>query len=258
MPVIDPAGQAAELLWAAWQTGQRRADLPVDARPRDAAEGMAVQDALGAIAGHAYGWKIAATSSAGQAHIAVDGPLPGRLFDRFRYADGEELPSHDLHMSVVEAEFAFRMGADLGGEPHVDDVLAAVDAMHLAVEVPDSRFDRFELVGAAQLIADDACAGRFILGRAVPGWAELDLAAHPTALHVNGAVAAKGGGGNVLSDPRLALAWLANELPRLGHRLRAGDVVSTGTTTVPVKIGPGDAVVADFGELGTVRLSFAR
>ncbi len=260
--MIDRAARAAELIWAAWQTGQRRTDLPTDCRPGDAQAGMAVQAALEVIAGPSYGWKLAATSPAGQRHIAVDGPLAGRLFDRFRYPDGDQLPSHDLHMSVAEAEFAFVIDRDLDAAPGLDftmdEVLGAVRAMHLAMEVPDSRFTRFETVGAAQLIADDACAGRFVLGRAVPGWAELDLASHQTALHVNGAVAAKGSGANVLGDPRIALTWVANELPRLGRRLRAGDVVTTGTSTVPATIQAGDRVTADFGELGTVSVGFAR
>ncbi len=258
----DSVARAAELIWTAWQTGRRMGELPPDCRPGDVLAGMAMQDALEVIAGPSYGWKLAATSPAGQAHIAVDGPLAGRLFDRFRYEDGDVLPSDDLHMRVAEAEFAFVFDRDLDAVPGrrftLDEVLAAVRVMHLAIEVPDSRFTRFETVGAAQLVADDACAGRFVLGRPVRGWADLDLSSYPTALQINGAVVAKGSGGNVLGDPRVALHWLANQLPRLGRRLRAGEVVTTGTTTVPEPIGPGDEVVAQFGELGTVRLGFAR
>jgi 2-keto-4-pentenoate hydratase len=34
----------------------------------------------------------------------------------------------------------------------------AVHTLHSAIEVPDSRFEDFALVGAEQLIADNACA----------------------------------------------------------------------------------------------------
>jgi 2-keto-4-pentenoate hydratase len=149
------------------------------------------------------------------------------------------------------------MGADVAPDAELDELLAAVDGLHLAVEVPDSRFTRFETVGAAQLMADCACAGRFVLGPDVPGWRELDLSTQGTSVWINGAEAAKGSGGNVLGDPRTALAWIAAELPRYGHQLRAGDIVTTGTTTVPVPIGPGDAVRADFGALGEVAFRFA-
>ncbi len=44
------------------------------------------------------------------------------------------------------------------------DVMAAVDSLHPAIELPDSRNLDFARVGAPQLIADNACAGWFILG----------------------------------------------------------------------------------------------
>lgn len=257
----ERAARAAELVWASWTSGERMAELPAEVRPLSVADGFAVQQALAAHAGSAYGWKIAATSAAGQAHICVPGPLPGRLFDRFRHDEDDVLPVDDNLLRVAEAEFAFVMAADLtGGAEPLDqaDVLAAVGALHLAIETPDTRFSAYETAGLAQLVADDAVAGRFVLGPAVPGWAELDLPALPTALHVNGVLAGTGRGGNVLGDPRVALTWLANELRALGSGLRAGEVVTTGTTTTPASIGPGDAVVADFGELGSVRLGFRR
>ncbi len=246
------AGEVADRIWAAWRSGERIAAL--DGGPRDASEGMAAQDALRALVGESYGWKIAATSAAGQAHVDVPGPLPGPLFDRFRYAPGDRLPSHDLHMRVAEAEFAFRMGADVGPG---DDVLAAVAALHLAVELPDSRFTHFAAVGGPALLADAACASRFVLGPEVPGWRGLDLSTTRTHLWINGERAASGSGGAVLGDPRTALAWLGAELPRFGHRLRAGDVVTTGTTTPPPTIGPGDEIRAVFDGLGEVPVSLA-
>ncbi len=250
--MAESAERVAERIWAAWCSGERLA-----ARPAldGVAAGMAAQDALRAHAGASYGWKIAATTAAGQAHVEVDGPLPGPLFTRFRREPGDVLASDHLHMRVVEAEFAYRLGADV--EPG-DDVLAAVAAVHLAVEVPDSRYERFAGAGAAALLADAACAGRFVLGPEVPGGRELDLSTAGTHLRINGEPAASGSGGTVMGDPRTALAWLAAELPRHGHRLRAGDVVTTGTTTVPPTVGPGDEVRAVFEGLGEVAVAFAR
>ncbi|HYH28844.1 MAG TPA: fumarylacetoacetate hydrolase family protein [Pseudonocardia sp.] len=251
------ARAAADAIWTAWSSGERIAELPAHLRPRDDAEGMAAQAALARHAGASYGWKIAATTTAGQAHIGVTGPLPGLLFDRFRHEPGEVLPSDDMHMRVVEAEFAYRMGADVAPDAGRDELLAAVDGLHLAVEAPDSRFTRFETAGSAQLLADCACAGRFVLGPDVPGWRDLDLSTWGTAVWINGAEAATGSGGTVLGDPRTALAWIAADLGRYGLQLRAGDVVTTGTTTAPVPVGPGDEVRAEFGRLGEVAFRFA-
>jgi 2-keto-4-pentenoate hydratase len=158
-------------------------------------------------------------------------------------------------MRVAEAEFAFRMGRDLppSATPYsVPDVLDAVASLHPAIEIPDSRYDDYTLVGAPQLIADNACAHYFVLGRAAPAdWRAFDLAAHQVVAHV-GSHVREGVGANVLGDPRLALAWLVNELSGTGITLRAGEVVTTGTCIVPPPIDAGDRIEMDFGVLGRV------
>ena len=86
-------------------------------------------------------------------------------------------------MRCVEVEFAFRMGRPLpprSAAYTVEEVLAAVETLHPAIELPDSRFADFTAVGAPQLIADDACASLFLLGPAAdPTWRDLDLVEHP-------------------------------------------------------------------------------
>src|SRR5690349_17353391 len=109
------------------------AALPEAVRPRTRAEAYAVQAALAARSPHPlFGWKIAATSVAGQRHLNVDGPLAGRLFRERAFASGAEVPFGANHMRVAEAEFAFRMAIDLPPrrEPYTaDEVLAAVDTL---------------------------------------------------------------------------------------------------------------------------------
>lgn len=258
--VTDPAGAAAVLLWGHWQAGSRVASLPVALRPETRADGYAIQRELVAIdGGPLVGWKIAATSAAGQAHIAVDGPLAGRLLASRAFAPGASLDLRGNGMRVAELEFAFRMGRGL--EPRaaryeVDEVIDAVAALHPAIEVPDSRFEPFELAGGPQLLADNACAHEFVLGDAAPeSWRALDLAGH--AVRGEGAgIDVEGTGRNVLGDPRIALAWLVNELSGLGIPLASGMVVSTGTCVTPIAVSPGDRVRGDFGVLGAVDVRF--
>ena len=67
---------SAEALWEHWQQSRRMAELPARGRPATRAEGYAIQAELAAVSGQpVVGWKIAATSPAGQAHIHVDGPI---------------------------------------------------------------------------------------------------------------------------------------------------------------------------------------
>ena len=249
--------EAARILWEAWSARRRIAALPRGCRPGSLDEGYAIQRAVAERSGSGtVGWKIAATSEAGQAHIGVDGPLAGRLLESKLYRDGAGVPAGPLHMGVAEAEFAFRMGRDLpsNGTPFlIEEVMERVDALHVAIEIPDSRFDDFAVAGAPQLVADTACADFFVLGPAAPdGWRTIDLASHPVVLRVNGVDASTGAGANVLGDPRIALAWIANDRAERGEPLLAGEVVTTGTCVTPATVRPGDELRADFGPLGTV------
>ena len=255
---------AGDLLWDCWQNGHRLQSLPDEVRPLTRDEGYAIQATLESrSSAPLFGWKIAATSLVGQKHINVTGPLAGRLLHervtdlsrRSGEAAKAELPFGVNHMKVVEAEFAFRMARDLPPrlQPYsVEEVLDAVATLHPAIEVPDSRFDDFTIVGAPQLIADNACAHLFVLGPPAPSaWRELDLVEH-RAIGTAGSLTREGKGANVLGDPRAALAWLANELSGLGITLKAGEVVTTGTCLVPLPIEPGVEVTGDFGALGSV------
>ncbi len=258
----DSAVQAAaQILVSHWQAGTRVPALPERCRPRSRGEGYAIQRAVQALSGQAlFGWKIAATSSAGQTHIGVDGPLAGRVLSNRVRQSRARLSCDANFMRVAEPEFAFRMAHDLPPRrrPYpVPEVLEAVGSVHPAIEVPDSRYQDFAHVGAAQLIADNACAHYFVLGEATEAhWRELDLVAHAVRAEVEGRYRRDGGGENVLGDPRAALAWLVNELSALGETLGAGQVVTTGTCMTPLEIQPGDHVLADFGVLGHVEVVF--
>jgi len=256
----DQMRAACGLLYRHWSDGTRLEKLPVELQPRDRTEAYRVQACIEEFSAQPlFGWKIAATSVAGQRHIGVDGPLAGRLLAERVIADGGAFMLGSNLMRVAELEFAFRMGEDLVSRetPYSqEEVLARVASLHPAIELPDSRFAHFESAGLAQLIADNACAHYFVLGPAADQeWRALDLAAHPGQLFRNGELAGEGSGANVLGDPRIALTWLANELSRHGMTLRTGQVVTTGTCVKPLVIAVGEQVQGDLGILGRVSVA---
>ena len=253
---------AAAILWQHWRQATRLDELPAHCRPGSRAEGYAIQAELAKLSGQSIvGWKIAATSTAGQQHIHVDGPLAGCLLSARAVEADARVSLARNNMKVAEAEFAFRMGQSLPKRAlaySVAEVLAAVASLHPAIEVPDSRYEDFTRVGAAQLIADVACACWFVIGPATRAdWRAVDLAQHGVSAYRNGALAGQGSGAQVLGDPRAALAWIANELCTYGEGLRAGDVVITGTCLKPVPVSAGDRVKADFGDFGALELRFS-
>jgi 2-keto-4-pentenoate hydratase len=261
---MDPEEQraACSFLYRHWQNGTRCDGLPPDLHPADRAEAYRVQARIEDYSGTVpAGWKIAATSKAGQAHIGVDGPMAGRLLAERLIPDGGSLVLGGNLMKVAETEFAFRFGEDVPprSEPYTQaEVLTRVSALHPAIELPDSRYENFERVGALQLIADNACAHYFVLGAAAPEtWRSLDLAQYEVRGLKNGLLAETGKGVNVLGDPRVALTWLVNELSLFGYPLKKAQVVITGTCVKPMPITNGDRVEGDFGQLGRVTVEIA-
>ena len=250
---------AASILWHNWQRRTRIDELPMACRPIDRSAGYRAQQELVKTSGQpVVGWKIAATSAAGQKHIGVDGPLAGPLLANRVLGNGATVPLDGNIMLVAEAEFAFMFARALPGRAGAytqAEVLAAVDSLHPSIEVPDSRYNDFAHVGAPQLIADTACACWFMLGPATAAdWRARDLVTHAVTAYRNGEPAGTGSGANVLGDPRVALTWLVNELNTFGDGIAAGQFVTTGTCVIPVAIKPGDRFRADFGELGAVEV----
>ncbi len=255
--------QASDLLYDTWMKGEVIDALPDAIRPRSRAEGYAVQALIEKrFSAPLWGWKIAATSTAGQAHIGVDGPLAGRIFAERVLAPGATVPAGANRMKVAEVEFAFRFSRDLAPRARdycVDEVLDAVGSLHVGIEIPDSRYVDFVTAGGPQLIADNACAHWFVCGHATTAdWRAIDLAAHRVRGIVEGRYERDGIGSNCLGDPRVALAWLANELSGVGVTLAAGQTVTTGTCVIPLEIEPGDVVTGDLAEIGVVTVRFPR
>ena len=109
-------------------------------------------------------------------------------------------------------------------------------------------------VGAPPLIADNACAHRFLFGMpATAAWRGLDLSRHVVKAFRDGVHVEDGVGANVLGDPRIALTWLANELSSLGLTLKAGQTVITGTCVKPMAIAAGMRIAGDFGRWARCR-----
>ncbi len=143
---------ASKTLHDHWRAGTKFSGLDDRLRPRDRIEAYAIQAGIEQYSSESlFGWKIAATSEAGQKHINVDGPMAGRILAETVIADGGTASMAGNEMRVTEPEFAFRMRVDLPARaaPYtVQQVLDAVDTLHPAIEIPDSRFADFVSAGA--------------------------------------------------------------------------------------------------------------
>src|SRR5207244_11799651 len=130
---------SARTLHDHWRAGTKVAGLDDKLRPRDRIEAYAIQAAIEQYSSDSlFGWKIAATSEAGQKHINVDGPMAGRILAETVIVNGGTASMAGNEMRVTEPEFAFRMRTDLPARttPYtVAQVLDAVDTLHPAIEI---------------------------------------------------------------------------------------------------------------------------
>ena len=251
--------KAANVLWNAWKSGNVIAEIPEECRPHDRQSAYQIQQSVLALSGSTrIGWKIAATSKNGQKHIGVSGPLAGNLIANRAFNSGDSFDIGANIMGVAEAEFCFRLAKDLPPletKYSVEAVLDAVDTLHPAIEIPDSRYRDFVTAGEYQLIADNACASWFVLGAPTTiNWKEVDLKKHQVTASVNGSIAEHGVGSNVLGDPCTALQWIVNELSNTNIGLKSGEIITTGTCVVPFDITMGGNIEVDFGIFGSAKV----
>lgn len=257
--MIDAEAAAEALIQA--RTDYRVLDtFPGGGFPADIDEGYAVLDAIAArFAVPIRGWKAALTNDAIMRKMKTNAPACGPLFEPYIRPAPAHLNLPALSLRGIECEFAFRMGATLPprDEPYTNaETAAAVETLHPAIEVVDTRVKNGMAQGAGALIADFCANAALVYGAGFDDWDDFDLASHEVTLRVEGEPVVTGAGREVLGDPRNSLTWVVNFLSNRGKGLKAGDWVTTGSMTGIYPVPAGSAVVADFGALGTVEVRF--
>jgi 2-keto-4-pentenoate hydratase len=203
------------------------------------------------------GWKVGATSTGSQTALGAREPIYGPLLSDMELRSGAQCPRASLLAPRYEAEVAFRIGRSLrGSQTTLRDVLAATSALAPALEVVDSRL-RDDVDGVEHVVADLACAARYVLGEWVDPKRISSTAEVTVTVHDGDRGVASGEGWRVLGDPAAAVAWLAGALAEEGLGLEPGDIVLSGTLTVPQAVHGGEQILAHFDmPLGAVALEF--
>src|ERR1700712_3426576 len=202
------------------------------------------------------GHKVGLSSKAMQEMMGVDEPDYGHLLDEMQVFEDRPVPAGRYLYPRVEVEVGFVLADDLPGEGCTEDgVLAVPAAFAPAIELIDTRIKDWK-IKLCDTIADNASSAGWVLGEARVSPKDIDIKNIDAILTRNGEVVAEGRSDAVLGNPVTAVAWLARKVDQFGVRLRAGDIVLPGSCTKAFDANPGDAFVADFDGLGSVRLSF--
>ena len=234
---------AARALYTARSDRVRIDGLPESCRPSTLDDAYRIQDRLIALLGEStVGWKIGSSSQKARDFVGIsDSSLRARMLDMNCYEHPAALGEHFFSMRALECEFAFTLGRDLApsaGPFDEDAVLAAIEDMHPAIEISDSRYTDWTGVGGPALVADNCNDGAFVRGPPATAWRGTSLTRHRVTLHVDDRLAATGSGGEVITAPLGVLVWLANDLAARGMGLSAGQIVTTGSCTGVVPVEP--------------------
>jgi len=249
---VNVAG-AAERLVEARRTGRLVAGLDGDLLPRDDNDAYDVQEAVMRRLGVTHaGWKVGSADPTAP-------PVAAPLFAALVRPSPARFLVTPQSFRAVEAELALSLGRDLPPRAtsySEDEVWAAIEAVHVAIELLDTRFADRRAMTAPALLADQQNNGGFCYGPGHPV-AAVDFLAAKASLLIDGKVEKTAIGGNPGGHPKRLIAWLANHAASRGRALRKGDIVTTGSHT-GVTVAPlGARVTARFEGLGEAVLALA-
>jgi 2-keto-4-pentenoate hydratase len=244
------ADEAARRLVEARRTGRKLEGLAGELYPADVHDAYRVQDAVMRLLGVSQaGWKVGAANPTAE-------PTAAPLFAGLIAPSPARFTASAVSFRAVEAELCLSLARDLAAGASEDAAWDAVGAVHVAIELLDSRFmDRQKMTPPA-LLSDNLSNGGFTYGPPNPPGA-VDFLAAKASLVIDGTEAKRAVGGNPAGHPRRLLAWLAGHAANRGKPLKKGDIVTTGSHT-GITIAPlGARVVARFEGLGEAVLDLA-
>lgn len=255
-----PEETVAKQLYAAY--GSKEAITP----PRETVEGLdlagayriqQVQKKAFEADGHTViGHKIGLTSLAMQQQLGVDSPDFGFFTDRMRFHSADKIVAGAFIAPRVEPELAFTLATDLPADPTMEQVRDAVGSVHLAVEIIDSRVADWD-IRLVDTVADNASCGAVVMSEEPVEIDFDDLPEVPATMSINSSEVGSGVGAAVMGHPLVPLQWLARALGEQGVRLKAGEIILTGSFCGAVAFSSGDVLDVDYGRYGTLSITFS-
>jgi len=203
------------------------------------------------------GWKIG-WSRLANPEDELD-PVVGHVMEDRLFPEGEPLSTRYFVEGTTgaEAEVVFYLNKDLPGpEVSAEELADAVEAVGAAMEFVSGRLTQPH--EREHAVADNVYGAGVVLGAQRFDLDDVDFSGEIGQVEVNGIIEQEGPATSIMGkDPFEALVWIANELPKRGMHLHAGDFVVTGTVCVPPPVKAGDSARVLFTSLGSVSVEFA-
>lgn len=202
------------------------------------------------------GWKLGWTRKTGPDDV-LD-PIMGHYMSHRVYEEGDPVSTQYFTdgAASAEPEIVFYLKKDLPG-PVVtrEQVVDAIDNVGIAMEFVNWRVT--EPRTREHAIADNGIAAGVVLGENKFALDELDFTAIYGDVTVNGKESSSGSTTSIMGeDPLAGLIWAANELPKWGMHLKAGQFIVSGTVCVPLEVRAGDSAEVGFTGMGSIMATF--
>ena len=205
-------------------------------------------------------WKLGLTSEGAREAFGTSEPVVGRLPASAIFARDSTVTYFGPEM-YAEAELVVELAKDLPeqDDPYTrEDICDAIGGIYAGIEIVRSRFASSELP-LSLLVADNVMGHCLVWGNKLGNAWEDKYADMPVTLAINAGPPVEGTTQLVLGNPLDAVVWLANWLRETeGVRLRAEQMIATGSCTGATPFHAGDSIRVDFDGAEGARVSVER
>jgi 2-keto-4-pentenoate hydratase len=199
----------------------------------------------------AVGWKLGFGSAAAIEALGTDRPLVGFLTDAVLIEDGATVSVGSWTKPMLEPEIAVHLAADVEDGASWEDVRAAIRGLSAAIELADVEFAPED---PETILAGNIYSRYVLLGPVDPGRSRADGVSGR--LLRNGELVAASDDPQELTGEIVEVVRLTGELlAASGERLRAGEVVITGSVLPPLRVSAGETIVAELPPLGSLSVT---
>jgi 2-keto-4-pentenoate hydratase len=257
-PIFEDLAQS---LVNAWNAGGTIPLPGAEAAPRSRADAYWIQDRFAEILGdQCVGWKVGAAVPAVQVMEGHDGPIPGRLFATRHFTSPAQVPALLVGGYKIESEFAFRFKNKVPARkrPYTRTELASELVLHPGLEIAGHRYAKNPAnrkITTHDLIADNGACGAYVEAAGIEDWEHFDFREVAIDARIDGGAPIQSFSGEYFRDPVDILVETVNGLSERGIGLAAGDLLTTGSLTLPTPLHSGQTYVVRYGDLATLRLS---
>jgi 2-keto-4-pentenoate hydratase len=201
------------------------------------------------------GWKVGFGAPAAMKLLGIDAPLVGYFMQRAQLQHNATVPLTGWTKPAAEAEIAVHMGKDLEANADRASIQAAIAGIGPAIELADVTFAPDDV---EKILAGNIYQRHVILGTCDTSRAGAALDGIRARIVRNGSEIAN------TTDPQAAtgdiisiVGHIANMLAAHGEKLRAGEVIITGSITPPLWMEAGETLEFLLEPVGSLRVQFS-